>query len=95
MTRPESTRALNTLLRVAILGITQSIAALVACVMLLVGCGPDAIMLAMLAHAVVGIVAGDRAVRPRRGGAGPSRPGAPHGPSAPRLFASGKNRILS
>jgi hypothetical protein len=51
---------LDMLLRQSILDITQGVATLLALIMFLMGSGAGAIMLAMLALAVVGIVGGNR-----------------------------------
>lgn len=61
-----SSKPLVALLRVAILGITQCTATLIALLMWLLGFGVRALMCVMLAFAIAGIVAGDRATRPRR-----------------------------
>jgi hypothetical protein len=76
-----ASKALAALLRVAILGITQGVATLIAVILFLFGCGVHAIVCVMLAFAVAGLAVGDRVHPAARGegrgsfpGRHPSRP---------------------
>lgn len=61
-----ASKPLTMLLRIAILGISQGIATLVAVILALMGCEVRTLMIVMLTLGVAGIAIGDRATRPTR-----------------------------
>ncbi|NEW96631.1 hypothetical protein DY467_07565 [Rhodopseudomonas sp. BR0G17] len=87
--------ALSVAVRCSVFGVVQGVGTLAALLAAVAGGGVGVICAVLVVAAVVGLVIGDRAVRPGgAGAAGPSPAPAPHGVYAAPNVASGKTEIL-